>query len=145
MRIQTIPIKKFFFLLFIGYLISSCNNNEGDTIIPSTDKLTLFNLTDLPEIKLTIPLKDWNTLLTNYDLNSQNDKKVVSSFLFQLNGKTIKLDSIGLRLKGNTSRRRPEGNFGETHNTLSPDWHHCHFGLDFNKFNPLGAIILRKK
>jgi spore coat protein CotH len=134
MRIKISPLQNFFFLLCIGYLITSCNNNDGDTVAPPSEKITLFNLTDLPEIKLTIPLKDWNTLLTNYDLNSQNDKKVVSSFLFQLNGKTVKLDSIGVRLKGNTSRRRPEGNSGEPHNALAPDWHHCHFGLDFNKF-----------
>jgi spore coat protein H len=123
------------FLLFIlTFIYSGCDTDENREIVAPSQKIELFNLKDLPEIQLTVPLKDWNTLLTNYDLNPKNDKKVVARFDFVLNGKLIKLDSIGLRLRGNTSRRRPEGTNGQVHNELSPDWHHCHFGLDFSKF-----------
>jgi hypothetical protein len=38
-------------------------------------------------------------------------------------------------LKGNTSRRRPEGNPGETHNATNPDWHHASFTVSFKKYN----------
>ena len=134
MKFKSIALKNIFLLLFISLFFSNCDKNTDDSSPVPSDKFTLFRLEDLPEIKLTVPLKDWNTLLTNYDLNSQNDKKVVASFLFELNGRNVKLDSVGIRLRGNTSRRRPEGNFGETHNTLAPDWHHCHFGLDFAKY-----------
>lgn len=134
MIFKIINFRHFVCLVLFVSLSISCDKNENEIVTNPTDKTTLFNIDDLPEIKLTIPLKDWNTLLKNYDLNSQNDKKVVSSFVFELNGKSIKLDSIGVRLRGNTSRRRPEGNFGELHNATTPDWHHCHFGLDFKKF-----------
>nr|WP_315147230.1 CotH kinase family protein [uncultured Flavobacterium sp.] len=134
MKSHPIGFKNVFLLLFISFFIVNCDKDTDDSTVIPSNKITLFRLEDLPEIKLIIPLKDWNTLLSNYDLNSQNDKKVVSSFLFELNGQKVKLDSIGIRLRGNTSRRRPEGNFGEPHNALAPDWHHCHFGLDFAKY-----------
>ena len=37
------------------------------------------------------------------------------------------------RLRGQTSRRRPEGAEGQKHGT--GDWHRCHFGLNFRKFH----------
>jgi spore coat protein H len=134
MQSKKITLKYIIFLFCLSSFLSSCDKTEPQVSPVPVDKFTLFRLEDLPEIKLTVPLKDWNTLLANYDLNSQNDKKVVATFLFELNGRKVKLDSIGLRLRGNTSRRRPEGNFGEVHNASSPNWHHCHFGLDFAKF-----------
>ncbi len=118
-------------LLFINCNPEQNETQNNDVVVATTE---LFNINDLPEIKLTVPLKDWNKLLTNYDLNNDNDKKVVSHFEFNLNGQKITLDSIGIRLRGNTSRRRPEGNLGELHNATTPDWHHCHFGLNFDKF-----------
>jgi spore coat protein H len=102
--------------------------------IPVNENIALFDINDFPEIELTVPLKDWNILLANFDLNEKNDKKIVSNFTYLTNGKLVKLDSVGLRLKGNTSRRRPEGETGQVHNADSPDWHHCHFGLDFGKY-----------
>ncbi len=118
-------------LLFINCNPEQNETQNNDVVVATTE---LFNINDLPEIKLTVPLKDWNKLLTNYDLNNDNDKKVVSHFEFNLNGQKITLDSIGIRLRGNTSRIRPEGNLGELHNATTPDWHHCHFGLNFDKF-----------
>ena len=96
----------------------------------------VFNLSQVPEIEITVPLKDWNLLLANFDKNPKNEKKVVARFSFKTDGKTVFLDSIGLKLRGNTSRRRPEGVAGQLHNPADPDWHHCHFGLDFDKNRP---------
>jgi len=125
------------FLLSLLFLVSCDHDNDPvfipvDETIPTTSG-QLFSLADVPEITLEFPLAEWNKLLTNYDLNPKNEKKVVSHFTFSLNGNTIQLDSIGLKLKGNTSRRRPEGNTGGLHNPDAPDWHHCHFSLDFSK------------
>lgn len=125
--------------LFVLLCLIGCQNEDPvqevseEKPVPN-ENVKLFELNDFPEIELTIPLKDWNILLSNFDLNPKNEKKVVSHFAFRLNGKLIKLDSIGLRLKGNTSRVRPEGQTGELHNASSPDWHHCHFGLDFGQY-----------
>ena len=118
--------------LFIIFFLSSCGILENYTT--PDNKPALFNLNNIPEITLEFNTKDWNKLLTNYDLNPSNEKKVVSKFTFDVNGTTIALDSIGLRLRGNTSRRRPEGNIGELHNPTNPDWHHAHFALDFSKY-----------
>jgi spore coat protein CotH len=88
----------------------------------------------VPSITLEFSLNNWNKLLQNYDLNSRNEKKVVSKFTFNSRGTTINLDSIGLKLRGNTSRRRPEGATGQLHAPTNTDWHHCHFALDFSKY-----------
>lgn len=129
-------------LLFGLSVFVSCQSNDEDSVdnTPNTPievtegQFDLFNLKDLPSIELTVQLKDWNKILSNYDLNPNNDKKVPSSFQFVLNGKQVKIDSIGIRLRGNTSRVRPEGDFGQTHSANAPDWHHCHFALDFSKY-----------
>ncbi len=140
MKTRFLEVKNVFFTIFIFLLLSSCQDQDQlIQIVPDVKpvpegKVELFNINDFPEIELTIPLKDWNVLLSNYDLNPKNDKKVVSNFAYSLNGKLVKLDSIGLRLKGNTSRRRPEGQTGQVHNATSPEWQHCHFGLDFGKY-----------
>lgn len=94
----------------------------------------LFDLNNVPSITLEFKLDQWNKILTNYDLNPANDKKVVSRFSFTSKGRTVVLDSVGFRLKGNTSRRRPEGDTGQLHSASNPDWHHSHFGLDFSKY-----------
>ncbi len=118
-------------LLFSFLLFLQCGSIENYTT--PDNKPALFNLNDIPAITLEFELKVWNKLLTNYDLNPSNEKKVVSRFTFDVNGTTIALDSIGLRLRGNTSRRRPEGNPGDLHNAADPNWHHVHFALDFSK------------
>jgi len=120
--------------VFVLALLFLCSNCDAPKPQADPTKLDLFNLKDLPSITLEFSLDEWNTLLTNYDLNPKNEKKVVSHFTFALNGTTVELDSIGLKLRGNTSRRRPEGDFGQLHNAANPDWHHCHFALDFSKF-----------
>ena len=44
------------------------------------------------------------------------------------------ISDAGIRLKGNTSRRRPEGSGGQMHKKDQTDWHHCHFQLNLRKF-----------
>lgn len=101
--------------------------------VPITEQ-SIFNLNEVATITIEVSLQNWNAFLQNYDLNPANDKKIVSKFTFTNRSGTTAIDSVGLRLKGNTSRRRPEGNNGELHNPINPDWHHCHFGLDFSKY-----------
>jgi spore coat protein H len=121
--------------LFICLNALACNSDDNvPGVEPSPSDL--FRLEDVPEIELHFSLTQWNALLQNYDLNPKNEKKVVSKFTFKLNGETTVVDSIGLKLRGNTSRRRPEGNTGVLHNAANPDWHHCHFALDFAKNRP---------
>ncbi|HMI06366.1 MAG TPA: CotH kinase family protein, partial [Flavobacterium sp.] len=112
---------------------------------PYIDPQTLFSIDKVPTITLQFSVAEWNKLLTNYDLNPKNEKKVTAAFTYVLNGQTTQLDSIALKLKGNTSRRRPEGDTGELHSTSAPDWHHCHFALDFSKNRPNQLFAGRNK
>jgi spore coat protein H len=134
-------MKRYLLLLPLLFLISCSNVDHSSSVISESNKPTIpitesgiFNLSEVSLITIEVSLNNWNTFLQNYDLNPANDKKIVSKFSFASRNGSVVLDSVGLRLKGNTSRRRPEGTTGELHNATNPDWHHCHFGLDFSKY-----------
>ncbi len=101
---------------------------------PQESESAVFDLGKVPVITLEFSVAEWNKLLTNYDLNPKNEKKVISRFTHSVSGRTTVLDSVGLKLKGNSSRRRPEGSTGQLHDGFNPDWHHFHMSLDFSKY-----------
>ncbi len=106
-----------------------------DSIELGEDKSNyIFDITALPEIRIDIELKDWNTLLTNFDINDKNEECVPAAISFKKNNVVTSLDSIGIRIRGNTSRRRPEGSTGQMHNPVYPNWHHAHFALKFAEY-----------
>ena len=88
----------------------------------------------IPEIHISVSLNEWNRLLALYDANAYTKQYVTASATFVKQGETTVIDNVGLRLKGNTSRRRPEGWAGETHQQNNTDWRHVHFGLNFRKY-----------
>ena len=88
----------------------------------------------LPEIHLSVSLNEWNRLLGLYDANAYTTQYVMASISFVKEGETTVIDSVGLRLKGNTSRRRPEGWNGQMHQRNNTDWHHAHFGINLRKY-----------
>lgn len=88
----------------------------------------------IPEVHIDVSLDEWNRLLALYDANAFTTKYVMGTLSFVKDGETTVIDSIGLRLKGNTSRRRPEGWYGETHHKDNTDWHHAHFGVNLTKY-----------
>ncbi len=88
----------------------------------------------MPEIHLNVSLGEWNRLLSLYDANSYTTQYVMATATFVKDGETTVIDSVGLRLKGNTSRRRPEGRWGEMHVRNNTDWHHAHFGVNLRKY-----------
>ncbi len=126
---------KYIVTLLVFSLFACSTDNPASAQSPLAAH-PVFDLTKVPEIEITVPLSQWNALLSNYDQNPKNEKKIVARFSYKSGGETVFLDSIGLKLRGNTSRRRPEGVTGQPHNAASPDWHHCHFGLDFDKNRP---------
>ncbi len=138
----------YLFALVVFMALNACRKVETNPEL-QPESAKLFNINDVPEIRLQFSLAEWNRLLANYDLNPKNETNVVSKFTYTLNGKNTSLDSIGVKLRGNSSRRRPEGSFGQSHNTVNPEWNHCHFGLDFTKyksgryFSGLDKLILK--
>ena len=94
----------------------------------------VFDESVVPEIHVTVSEAEWNRLLKAYDANHNTQEFVRCDVLYRKGDETTVIGDAGLRLKGNTSRRRPEGNDGQKHNAQSPNWHHCHFGLDFHEY-----------
>ena len=88
----------------------------------------------IPEIHIDISRFQWNRLLTLYDMNPYTTQYVMANLTFVKEDETTVIDSVGLRLKGNTSRRRPEGWTGHMHERDNTDWHHAHFGLNLRKY-----------
>ena len=88
----------------------------------------------IPEIHITVSLDEWNRLLSLYDANAYTTKYVKATVSFVKQGETTVIDEAGLRIKGNTSRRRPEGGWGEMHQRNYTDWHHAHFGVNLRKY-----------
>ncbi len=88
----------------------------------------------IPEIHIDVRLGEWNRLLALYDANAFTTQYVMATLSFVKDGETTVIDSVGLRLKGNTSRRRPEGRNGEIHVRNNTDWHHAHFGVNLRKY-----------
>ena len=89
---------------------------------------------EIPEIHISVSLDEWNRLLALYDANNYTTQYVMATTTFVKQGEATVIDSVGLRLKGNTSRRRPEGWWGETHKRDNTDWHHAHFGINLRKY-----------
>ena len=88
----------------------------------------------IPEIHIDVSRIQWNRLLTLYDINAFTTQYVVATATFIKDGEITVIDSVGLRLKGNTSRRRPEGWKGQMHERDNTDWHHVHFGVNLRKY-----------
>ncbi len=95
----------------------------------------VWNPESLPEIHITVGVDEWNRLLQLYDQNSGTKQYVMADrFDFVGQADTTSIADIGLRLKGNTSRRRPEGSSGQMHQAGSTDWHHFHMGINLRKY-----------
>ncbi|MGN0202088.1 MAG: CotH kinase family protein [Candidatus Cryptobacteroides sp.] len=94
----------------------------------------VFDIEALPEIHLEFPLEEWNALLENYDRNPDNSEHVRCGVKFIKGEDSQSIGDAGIRLKGNTSRRRPESGSGRPHVKDGADWQHCHFLLNVHKY-----------
>jgi len=115
---------------------------QPGVIIPFTPESTndsgimyVWDESVIPEITIHITEDEWNRLLKRYDEFSHNVDYFHADFTYKKGDEKIFIEDGGVRLRGNTSRRRPEGNGGQNHDSVNPDWHHCHFGLNFRKFH----------
>lgn len=102
--------------------------------VPVSPLPYVYDITAVPEIFLEVSTFEWNRLLDYFDQNPFNEEYIRGDMRFTKNGKAISLADIGLRIRGNTSRRRPEGTTGQVHNPQNPDWHHASFALNFKTF-----------
>ena len=86
----------------------------------------VFDSGVIPEIHVSVSSTQWNKLLAAYDKNQNTQDFVECDVSYVKGAETIQISQAGLRLKGNTSRRRPMDTGGY--------WHHCHYGIDFHKY-----------
>lgn len=94
----------------------------------------VFDMNVVPEIVINVTESEWNNLLQAYDRDNNTIEYIHCDAEFKSKGETHYFEDAGLRLRGNTSRRRPEGNGGEMHRRDDADWHHCHFMLNLRKY-----------
>lgn len=89
----------------------------------------------IPEIHISVTVKEWNELLKAYDRNPDTKQYIHCGVRYLKGEEETVISGAALRLRGNTSRRRPEGYSGQMHGEGGEtDWHHCHFQLNFRKF-----------
>lgn len=131
---MSLSIKHLAGALVAGILLTSCV--DDNPAMQPTDPSYVFDINSLPDVQLDISEAEWNQLLTWYDQNQYNEECVTAAMKFTKQGKTDEITKVGVRLRGNTSRRRPEGKKGELHHPSSPDWHHASFSVDINRFVP---------
>ncbi|MBQ5736664.1 MAG: hypothetical protein IIV52_03010, partial [Alistipes sp.] len=109
-------------------------NDYPDTAWAAGELDWVFDMNALPEIRISVTEEQWNELLKEYDRDSHTAEYIHCDAEFKSKGETHNFVDAGLRLRGNTSRRRPEGNGGEMHKRDNADWHHCHFMLNLRKY-----------
>lgn len=110
---------------------------EGEhPLYRNTDLNYIFDLDNVAMITITISEAEWNKLLANYDINPINDEEVQADFKFERNGKAEEVKNIGFRLKGNTTRTRPEKKYTSSlvHGRTAPVWQYSSFSIKFDKF-----------
>ena len=86
----------------------------------------VFDSKVIPEIHIIVGQEQWNKLLDAYDKNHGTSEYVECDVEYIKGNETLKIFKAGLRLKGNTSRRRPQDGNG--------NFRHCHYGIDFHKY-----------
>ena len=93
----------------------------------------LFDDTMLPQLRITVGEAEWDRLLAAFDKDPHNHTyiKCVNVTLDRADA-SFSAEGAGLRLRGQTSRRRPEEPEGS--------FHHVHFGLNFRTFTEDGDI-----
>ena len=130
-------MRKAFLILAAALVAVACSDNLGpDRPSGKRDRSAELDavFSGMPEIRLSVSEDEWNRLLGEYDSNAGTQEYFHCDVSFTRDGKEYAVRDAGLRLKGNTSRRRPEGKGGERHNPSAPDWHHAHFGLNLRKY-----------
>ncbi len=100
--------------------------NVGPALGSRTESLNyIFGTDSVAEITLTISREQWDELCANYDKNPKNEDCVHADFEMKKGNNTWQISDIGMRLRGNTSRRRPQ---------LGEQYYQAHFKLDFEEW-----------
>lgn len=111
----------------------------------------LFDVNKLSTTKIIIPRSEWNQMLKNYTAYYKNEIYVHCDYIFEKEGHRWTMANSGFRLRGNTTRVRPQGaDFSHGQGNLKwSDWQRLQgagtdkyrqssFKIDFEEFLPEG-------
>ena len=102
------------------------DNDDADDVNWQAAFGYVYDSSVIPEIHISLSEDQWNSLLAAYDANHDTQEFVECDVHYMKRKETMTVSRAGLRLKGNTSRKRPMKENGK--------WQHCHYGLDFHKY-----------
>lgn len=91
----------------------------------------VFDSSVIPEIHISVPLVQWNRLLDMYDANPLTKQYVQCDVTYKKGEEVTEINKCGLRLKGHSSRRRPDLSDGHH---VPGKLSHVHFALHFQKY-----------
>ncbi|QQO57037.1 MAG: hypothetical protein N838_30480 [Thiohalocapsa sp. PB-PSB1] len=113
-------------LLFSQCLWALADGNDVDA---DQDLNYVFDVGALPEIFIKVAEAEWNRLVQLYDRNYRNEDYVQADFYWKKGDEpTQAIKTVGIRVSGNTNRRRPQG--GDNIYDIRP----FNFKIDFNEF-----------
>ena len=137
-------MKRLLILLAAMTLLCCCKKDLNDVPYIKSDNPSkidwkasyayVFDSSVIPEIHLGISTDEWNRLLQAYDKQSSTKEYIACDVTYIKDGAERWIPAAGVRLRGNTSRRRPEGSGGQSHKSNGADWHHCHFSLGLHHY-----------
>ena len=132
---------KYCLILTTALVVAACRPDGIATEEPQPDILSsvgdalVFDDKALPELTLSFSLDQWNAFLQAYDQENQTKQYVPCNVDFLKDGSHYIVNDAGFRMKGQTSRVRPEGSAGQSHKAGATNWHHFHMGLNFRHFH----------
>lgn len=94
------------------------DKNPTVSSLASESQDFIFNTDSVGITNITIRRSEWNKMLSYFDYFYKNENSVLAeSYEYEKDGKVWKLNTVGLRLRGNTSRFRPQGKDSPTDET----------------------------
>lgn len=132
-------MKRYRAILLTALTVLSCSGPVGPDSHSGGNEAAevadyLFDDTAIPEIHIRVSDAEWKRLLKAYDSNSNTKEYIKCDARLVKGDDEYDIPEAGLRLRGNTSRRRPEDGKGRMQ--------HCHYSLDFNHYhdNPYHTV-----
>ena len=146
-------MKKLFYIALICFVILGCkttsveDNSMDEPLFLFDEEMnpeyesrtqalnTIFNPDELGKIVLVFDRSEWNKQLEYCDINIDHEENVVAKgFYFQKDNKEWFFKDIGFRIRGNTSRVRPQKYIKKGKSHINGDYVQAHFALDFEEW-----------
>ena len=115
--------------------VQTIDDDDADNVNWAAAMGYVFDSSVIPEIHIIVSQEQWDKLLATFDRDNGTQEFVECDVEYIKGNETLKISRAGLRLKGNTSRRRPQDEQG--------CFHHCHYGLDFHKYEKDAAHTVK--